>query len=254
MGALHRGHTELIDQARKLVGPRGSVAVSIFVNPTQFGPKEDFARYPRPFAADRRLCQAHGADLLFHPSAEAMYPPGYSTFIEEANLSQTLCGASRPGHFRGVCTVVAKLFHLVQPDFALFGLKDFQQCMVIRRMARDLNLPVQVVPVETVREPDGLALSSRNQFLNPEERKQAPVLRQALLKAAAALQGGETSTRKLQALIVRAITKAPLARIDYVQIADAETLQPTRHAGRNCVFAVAVHFGKTRLIDNLWLR
>jgi pantoate--beta-alanine ligase len=254
MGALHRGHTTLIDRARKLVGPQGSVAVSLFVNPTQFGPGEDFSRYPRPLKADRQLCLAHGEDLLFHPSADAMYPEGYSTYISEENVGQTLCGAARPGHYRGVCTVVAKLFGIIRPDMALFGLKDFQQCMVIRKMVRDLHFAVQIVPVETVREADGLALSSRNQYLTPEERAQAPVLRQALLEAAQAIKQGETRVTMIRSLLLKRLSKAPLARIDYAEIASAETLQPTPLVTHNCVIALAVFFGKTRLIDNIWLR
>jgi pantoate--beta-alanine ligase len=254
MGALHRGHTTLIDRARALAGPKGTVVVSIFVNPTQFGPKEDFSRYPRPFAADKKLCAAHGVDVIFHPTPAEIYPEGFSTYVEETVVSSLLCGASRPGHFRGVCTVVLKLFQIIQPQVAIFGLKDFQQCAVIRRMVRDLHLPVRIVPVETVREPDGLALSSRNQYLSAEERAQAPVLRAALLAARKAWQEGEKSAARLRQLIVRKIGGASLARIDYVEIADAETLQPIKDAGRNTIMALAVFFGRTRLIDNLRLR
>ena len=254
MGALHRGHAALIDRARALAGSDGLVVVSIFVNPTQFGPKEDFSRYPRPFAADCELCETYGVDLIFHPTAAAMYPAGFSTFVTESALSARLCGASRPGHFRGVCTVVLKLFQIVRPAVAVFGLKDFQQCAVIRRIVRDLNLPVQIVPVATVREADGLALSSRNQTLSPQARAQAPVLRQALLAAREAFQRGETSAVLLRRLVIRKIGSAPLARIDYVEIADADTLQPVSKVRKNTVIALAVFFGKTRLIDNLWLR
>ncbi len=254
MGALHSGHAALIDRARKLAGPKGTVVVSIFVNPTQFGPKEDFSRYPRPFAADRKLCVAHGVDLIFHPSAQEIYPEGFSTYVEETSVSTLLCGASRPGHFRGVCTVVLKLFEIIRPQIAVFGLKDFQQCAVIRRMVRDLHLPVRIVAAETVREPDGLALSSRNQYLSPEERQQAPVLRAALLSARQAWQAGETSAAKLRQLVVRKIKGASLARIDYVEIADADSLRPIERADRNTVMALAVFFGRTRLIDNLLLR
>jgi pantoate--beta-alanine ligase len=254
MGALHAGHAVLIDRARKLAGREGLVVVSIFVNPTQFGPKEDFSRYPRTLRADQKLCAAHGADVIFFPTAEAMYPEGYSAYVDETEVSQYLCGASRPGHFRGVCTVVLKLFQIVQPESAVFGLKDFQQCAVIRRMVRDLNVPVRIVPVETVREADGLALSSRNRYLTEEERAQAPVLRRALLAAAAAFRAGETSAARLRQKIVKQIQSAPLARIDYVEIADAETLRPIREVRRGTVFAVAVFFGKTRLIDNVWVK
>ena len=254
MGALHRGHAALIDRARALAGPQGTVVVSIFVNPTQFGPKEDFSRYPRPFAADRKLCAAHGVDVIFHPTAGQMYPEGFSTFVEESTVSSLLCGASRPGHFRGVCTVVLKLFQIIQPQIAVFGLKDFQQCAVIRRMVRDLDVPVRIVAVETVREPDGLALSSRNQYLSPEERRQAPILRAALLAARTAWRDGEKNAARLRRLIVKKIATAPLARVDYVEIADADTLQPIQEADRHTVMALAVFFGRTRLIDNLRLR
>jgi len=224
------------------------------VNPAQFGPKEDFARYPRPFAADRKLCAAHGADVIFHPTADAMYPAGFSAFVDESGVSARLCGASRPGHFRGVCTVVLKLFQIVRPESAVFGLKDFQQCAVIRRMVRDLNVPVRIVPVETVREPDGLALSSRNRFLTAEERAQATVLRRALLAASAAFKAGVKNPANLRGLLLKTIATAPLARLDYAEIADAETLHPVREVRRGTVFALAVFLGKTRLIDNLWLR
>ncbi len=254
MGALHRGHAALIERARSLAGREGLVVVSIFVNPTQFGPKEDFARYPRPFAADRMLCAAHGADVIFHPTAEAMYPTGNSTLVDETDVSAVLCGAARPGHFRGVCTVVLKLLQITQPEVAVFGLKDFQQCAVIRRMVRDLNVPVRIVPVATVREADGLALSSRNRYLTAAERAQAPVLRRALRAAATAFHAGETRAAKLRQLILKTLAAAPLARPDYVEIADADTLRPVRQVGRGTVFALAVFFGQTRLIDNLWLR
>ncbi len=251
MGALHAGHAALIDRARKIAGAKGTVVVSIFVNPAQFGPKEDLAKYPRTFAADRKLCAARGVDVIFHPTAEAMYPGDFSTFVDENAVSLPLCGTARPGHFRGVCTVVLKLFQIIAPDAAVFGLKDFQQCAVIRRMVRDLNLPVRIVPVETVRESDGLALSSRNRFLSPVERTQAPVLRCALL---AARDSGETSAAKLQRIIAKTIAAAPLARIDYVEIVDADSLRQLKTIGRNAVMALAVFFGQTRLIDNLWIR
>ena len=254
MGALHRGHTALIDRARALAGKHGTVVVSIFVNPTQFGPKEDFSRYPRPFAADKKLCAEHGADVIFHPTPAQMYPEGFSTFVEETSLSSRLCGASRPGHFRGVCTVVHKLFQIIQPQIAVFGLKDFQQCAVIRRMVRDLDLSVRIVAAATVREPDGLALSSRNQYLSAEERRQAPVLRAALLAAKKAWRDGETSAARLRQSIVRKISMAPLARIDYVEVANATSLEPNQHADRDTVIALAVFFGTTRLIDNLPFR
>ncbi len=254
MGALHRGHAALIRKARKLAGPQGTVAVSIFVNPTQFGPREDLSRYPRPLKADLRVCEQEGADVVFNPDARSIYPSGYSTYVEETSLSGSLCGAARPGHFRGVCTVVTKLFHILQPDIAVFGLKDFQQCMVIRRMVNDLNLPVRIVAAQTVRERDGLALSSRNQYLTAEERDQAPILREALQTAAAAVRSGETRPARIKRILLNTLSRAPLARADYVEIVDAATLSPVRAIRRNCVLALAVFFGKTRLIDNLWIR
>jgi pantoate--beta-alanine ligase len=254
MGALHRGHAALIRKARKLAGPKGTVAVSIFVNPTQFGPREDLSRYPRPLKADLKICTQEGADMVFHPDARAIYPSGYSTYVEETALSANLCGAARPGHFRGVCTVVTKLFQILQPDIAVFGLKDFQQCMVIRRMVKDLHLPVRIVSAPTVREHDGLALSSRNQYLSPEERAQAPILHEALQSAAQAVRSGETRSDRIKRILLKTLSRAPLARPDYVEIVDAETLLPVRSMSRNCVLALAVFFGKTRLIDNLWLR
>jgi pantoate--beta-alanine ligase len=253
MGALHAGHGALIDRARALAGPHGTVVVSIFVNPTQFGPNEDLARYPRPFAADRRLCAEHGVDAVFHPIPDEMYPPGFSTRVEEFSASATLCGASRPGHFRGVCTVVLKLFAIVGPAMAVFGLKDYQQYTVIRRMVRDLNLPVRIAPVPTVRESDGLALSSRNAYLDPTERAQAPILRQSLLAALAAWKDGERSAARLRRLVAREIAAAPLARNDYVDIVDADSLEPVKKIAGRVVVAIAVFFGRTRLIDNIIL-
>lgn len=253
MGALHAGHAALIRRARKLAGTNGTVVVSIFVNPTQFGPKEDFSRYPRTLAADQVLCQAAGADVIFHPGAAEMYPADFSTWVNEERVSQPLCGTSRPGHFRGVCTVVLKLLTIVAPHTAVFGQKDFQQCTVIRRMVRDLNLPVRIVSAPTVREPDGLALSSRNRYLNAQERAQAPVLRRALLQAAAAFRAGTTSAARLRSLALKTLGEAPLARPDYVEIRDGSSLEPVRTAKKGCVLAMAVFFGQTRLIDNLLL-
>ena len=254
MGALHDGHRELIRLARKRAGKSGTVAVSIFVNPTQFGPKEDFSKYPRPLAADKKICRENGVDLLFTPSASDMYATSHSIRIDELELSKTLCGKSRPGHFSGVCTVVAKLFNIIMPDMAVFGMKDFQQLAIIRQMTRDLDFPVEIVAAETVREPDGLALSSRNRYLNEAERAQAPVIRQALLQAAETAKAGSVTAAGLKKTIVRQITRVPLALIDYIEIVDAETLQPVVRPGKNSLIAVAVFFGKTRLIDNILLR
>ena len=249
MGALHAGHVSLMRRARTLAGASGTVAVSIFVNPAQFGPKEDFSRYPRTFPEDCRLCDEAGVDLLFHPEPEEIYPAGYSTYVDEERVSRPLCGRSRPGHFRGVCTVVLKLFNIIGPDAAVFGEKDYQQVAVIRRMVRDLNVPdVRIVSAPTVRERDGLALSSRNRYLGPEERAQAPVIRRALLVAR------ESAWRRpedLARLVRRQIAKAPLARIDYIEVLDAETLEEPGEGTRELVIACAVYFGSTRLIDNV---
>lgn len=253
MGALHHGHLELIQIAREAAGAEGKVAVSIFVNPLQFEPGADFERYPRPEKADEEACRAAGVDLLFRPEPNEMYYEDRSVRVEELALSRTLCGKSRPGHFEGVCTVVTKLFHLLAPDAAVFGEKDFQQLAIIRRMVRDLNFPIEIIGAPTVREADGLALSSRNQYLSAEERKQAPVLRAALLAAAGAFHGGEKSAPRLVEQISQQIGAAAGARIDYVDAVDAETLQAQERANVNTLLAVAVYFGKTRLIDNLRL-
>ena len=250
MGALHKAHGELIRVAREAAGEAGEVAVSIFVNPLQFEPGSDYERYPRPEKADEEFCGDAGADLLFRPSAEEVYPIGRSTFVEETSLSSTLEGKSRPGHFRGVCTVVAKLFNILAPDAAVFGEKDFQQLAIIRRMVRDLNFNIEIIAVPTVREEDGLACSSRNQYLNPEERKQAVALYKALM---AAKNVGRKPAKDVVALAQKVIGEAPLARIDYVGVADAETLKPVEMVAANSVLLLAVFFGKTRLIDNIRL-
>jgi len=250
MGALHKAHGELIRVARKDAGGNGELAVSIFVNPLQFEPGGDYQRYPRPEKADEEFCRNTGVDLLFRPSVAEMYGHDRSVFVEETSLSKTLEGESRPGHFRGVCTVVAKLFNLLAPDAAVFGEKDFQQLAIVRRMVRDLNFKVDIIGVPTVREDDGLAYSSRNEYLNLEERKQATVLRKALLAAANAT---EKLANDIVALVRKLINQAPLAQIDYVELVDAETLRPVEMAGPNSVLVVAVFFGKTRLIDNIRL-
>ena len=250
MGALHKAHGELIRVAREAAGKDGEVAVSIFVNPLQFEPGSDYKRYPRPEKADEKFCRNAGVDLLFRPSADEVYENDRSTFVEETSLSSTLEGKSRPGHFRGVCTVVAKLFNILAPHAAVFGEKDFQQLAIIRRMVRDLNFDIDIIAVPTVREGDGLACSSRNQYLNPEERKQAVILHKALL---AAKNAGKKSAKDVIALAQRVINEAPLVRIDYVEVADAETLRPVEIAGPNSVVLLAVFFSKTRLIDNLRL-
>jgi pantoate--beta-alanine ligase len=251
MGALHRGHGELIRIARDAAGREGEVAVSIFVNPLQFAPGGDYERYPRPETDDEEFCRSAGVDLIFRPSAEEMYASDFSVSVEENSLSRTLCGKSRPGHFRGVCTVVAKLFHILAPDAAVFGEKDFQQLAIIRRMVRDLNFPIEIIGAPTVREADGLACSSRNQYLNAEERQQGPVLQRALQEARRLSARRERSTTAILDAARKVIATAPLARIDYLEIVNAETLQPAGKAGPDSLIAVAAFFGQTRLIDNL---
>jgi pantoate--beta-alanine ligase len=250
MGALHKAHGELIRVAREHAGPNGEVVVSIFVNPLQFEPGSDYERYPRPEKTDEEFCRNAGVDLLFRPSAAEMYADDRSVFIDESSLSQTLEGKSRPGHFRGVCTVVAKLFNVLAPDAAVFGEKDFQQLAIVRRMVRDLNFNIDIVAVPTVREDDGLAYSSRNQYLSVDERKQAPVLYKALRAVAKA---GRKSAADVVAIARKVITEAPLARIDYVEVVNAENLQPVERFELNSVVLLAVFFGKTRLIDNIRL-
>jgi len=253
MGALHRGHGELIRIARDAAGRDGEVAVSIFVNPLQFAPGGDYERYPRPEQVDDEFCRKAGVDILFRPSVEEMYPSDFSVSVEEDSLANTLEGKSRPGHFRGVCTVVAKLFNLLDPDAAVFGEKDFQQLAVIRRMVRDLSFPVEIIAAPTVREADGLACSSRNQYLSGVEREQAPVLQRALQVARQLVADGERSTERIVAAARDVITRGSLARIDYLEVVNSETLQPVREAGPDLLIVVAAFFGKTRLIDNLRL-
>src|SRR6266508_3694412 len=253
MGALHRAHGELIRVAREHVGSDGEVAVSIFVNPLQFEPGSDYQQYPRPEKADEEFCRNASVDLLFRPAAEELYLEDRSTYVEEASLSSVLEGKSRPGHFRGVCTVVAKLFNILAPDAAVFGEKDFQQLAIVRRMVRDLNFKIDIMGVPTVREDDGLACSSRNQYLTAEERKQAVILRKALLKGADMARAGETSAARIVSAVRETIGQAPLARIDYVDLVDAQTLQPIEVVRQDSLVAVAVFFGKTRLIDNILL-
>jgi pantoate--beta-alanine ligase len=250
MGALHRAHGELIRVARKAAGKHGEVVVSIFVNPLQFEPGSDYERYPRPEKADEEFCRSAGVDLLFRPSVDQVYATDRSTFVEETSLSSTLEGKSRPGHFRGVCTVVAKLFNILEPDAAVFGEKDLQQLEIVRRMVRDLNFNIEIIAVPTVREENGLACSSRNQYLNREERKQAMVLHKALL---AAKNAGKKSATDVVALAQKVINEAHLARIDYVEVVDAETLKPVEMVRANSVLLLAVFFAKTRLIDNMRL-
>jgi pantoate--beta-alanine ligase len=248
MGALHEGHLSLVRRAR---AENGLVAVSVFVNPTQFGVAADLETYPRDLHRDRDLAQRAGADLVFSPSVEEMYPQGFSTWVEVEGLTQGLCGASRPGHFRGVCTVVLKLLNICTPDRVYFGEKDFQQLTVVTRMVRDLDLPVEVVACPTVREADGLALSSRNVRLGREERAQAPVLHRALVEARRLVARGERDAGALRAAVLAVIAEAPLARVDYAEIVGAEDLKPVREISGKCLVAVAAWFGETRLIDNM---
>ncbi|MFN2508417.1 MAG: pantoate--beta-alanine ligase, partial [Chthoniobacterales bacterium] len=240
MGALQRGHLELIRFARETAGREGEVTVSIFVNALQFEPGADFEKYPRPQQLDEDLCREAGVDVLFRPRSSEMYFADRSVTVEETALSRTLCGASRPGHFQGVCTVVTKLFHLLAPDAAVFGEKDFQQLAIIRRLVRDLNFPIEIIGAPTVREPDGLACSSRNQYLSAEERAQAPVLRAALLQAVELVRGaGETSAQRIVNTARSRIESAPAARVDYVQVVDANSLQEQSRVEENALLAVA---------------
>ena len=247
MGALHHGHEALIARARRLAGPKGSVVVSIFLNPIQFGPREDIAAYPKPLKNDLLVCRRAGADAVFLPTVADMYGPDRSVFVDEESLSSVLCGRSRPGHFRGVCTVVAKLFNIVQPTHAIFGEKDWQQLAIIRRMVRDLNFPVEIVASPTVRESDGLAASSRNAYLTPEERALAPHIHAAMQAAAAKLKDPVAIVKAL----VRAVEKIPNARLDYAEAVEAVTLDSLKNRKSEGRLAVAVFLGKARLIDNI---
>ncbi|MGC4014907.1 MAG: pantoate--beta-alanine ligase [Luteolibacter sp.] len=254
MGALHEGHRALIRKARELAGPEGTVAVSIFVNPIQFDRAGDLAAYPKPLEADLAACEAEGADLVFTPDAGAMYHPDRSITVTESLLSRHLCGATRPGHFDGVCTVVLKLFLLSGADSAVFGEKDFQQLAIIRRMVRDLDVPVEIIGHPTIREEDGLAMSSRNVRLLPEHRADAPRIRQALLAARDLLGSGERIAAPLIDAAREKIEASPFARIDYLELVDAENLQPVDHVERPAVLATAVFYGEVRLIDHITLR
>ncbi len=246
MGALHRGHAALIQRARRLAGTDGCVAVSIFVNPTQFGPGEDFSKYPRPIHADETLCRSAGADLIFRPEVGEMYATDASIIVDEVRLSAGLCGESRPGHFQGVCTVVAKLFLIVQPDIAVFGEKDWQQLAIVRRMVRDLGFPIKIVGHSTIREKDGLAVSSRNAYLTAEERAAAPGFN-AALRAAAKKDTPAAVIREA----ARGIARIPGAKLDYVRLVDSVTLEPARRLDRETTLAAAVFLGRARLIDIL---
>ncbi|MDR3586395.1 MAG: pantoate--beta-alanine ligase [Desulfosporosinus sp.] len=247
MGYLHQGHLALVERAKQT----GAFTVlSIFVNPLQFGPNEDYSSYPRDMERDALLVDIAGVDVLFHPTSEEMYPRPMVTYVEVGQLDTVLCGATRPGHFRGVATVVSKLFHIVQPDLAFFGQKDYQQYLIIQRMVGDLNLPIEVCPVQIVREPDGLALSSRNVFLSPEQRQEALILSQSLNEAEKLLRAGERSARVLETQVRERISNESQGVIDYVEVRDAQDLSEVTEIESPVLLALAVRFGATRLIDN----
>ena len=250
MGYLHEGHESLIKRA---ADENDKVVVSVFVNPIQFGVNEDLATYPRDIEADKRLCEAAGADLIFHPEPGEMYASDFSTYVEAGGVSENLCGKSRPTHFRGVCTVVGKLFHIVSPDRAYFGQKDAQQLAVIRRMVRDLNMEIEIVGCPIVREADGLAKSSRNTYLSADERKAALVLSKAIFLGEERIKKGERSAAAVIAAMRAVIEAEPLAKIDYVEVVDADSIAPIETAEGRVLAAVAVYIGTTRLIDNFIL-
>jgi pantoate--beta-alanine ligase len=249
MGYFHEGHLALMRRARD---ENDFLVVSLFVNPTQFGPNEDYDRYPRDLERDRSLAEKEGVDLLFVPSVQEMYPPGYATYVEvTGTLTSALCGARRPGHFRGVTTVVAKLFNIVKPHRAYFGEKDAQQLRVIRRMTEDLNFDVEIISIPTVREPDGLAMSSRNEYLSPEERQAALVLWRSLNLARSLVEVGERDADRIIAEMRKLIQSEPLARVDYIEIVDPKTLEKVQRIEGEVLVALAVFIGATRLIDNM---
>lgn len=250
MGALHRGHVSLIERARRECSP---VIASIFVNPKQFGPREDFTKYPRTFESDSEKLRHAGVDTLFAPEAAEIYPRGFSTYVNVEGWSERLEGRSRPGHFRGVTTVVMKLLQIVQPNYAYFGRKDAQQSRLITQMARDLNLDTEIVVCKPVREPDGLALSSRNVYLNADERKASTVLYRALEAARGELAAGVRDALELQAALHRTLSAECRARVDYAEIVDAESFEPIVGISNSCYILLAVFIGKTRLIDNLYV-
>jgi pantoate--beta-alanine ligase len=250
MGALHEGHLSLVRAAKATCG---AVAVSIFVNPAQFGPNEDLSRYPRPFERDCQLLEKEGIDILFAPRVEEIYPAGAVSWVLVEGLSEKLDGGSRPGHFRGVTTIVAKLFHIVEPEAAFFGQKDAAQLAVIRRMVQDLDFPVEIVACPIVREPDGLAMSSRNAYLNREERVRALVLQRSLQKAREQFLAGERRAAKLISVGKEVFAGEPEVRLDYFEIVDPDTLEPIERVSQKALVAVAAFVGKTRLIDNVML-
>jgi pantoate--beta-alanine ligase len=248
MGAFHQGHLSLMRRAK---ADNDVVVTSIFVNPTQFGPKEDYNAYPRDLTSDSKMAEEVGVDVIFAPTARDMYPNGYATFVDVERITEKMCGASRPGHFRGVATVVAKLFNIVQAHKAYFGQKDAQQCVVIKRMAEDLDFDIEIVIFPTVRENDGLAMSSRNKYLNEEERKSALVLSKSLSIAKELIKSGEFNPEKIRQKMLDTINAEPLARLDYIAIVDADTLDDIDTIKERTLIALAVFIGKTRLIDNV---
>ena len=248
MGSLHQGHLSLIRQAKN---DCAICVLSVFVNPIQFGPREDYKKYPRDLEVDSILAKSAGGNCIFHPQAEDMYGWGYSTYVNVEKITDYLCGASRPGHFKGVATVVAKLFNLIQPDIAYFGQKDYQQALVIKKMAKDLNMPLKIKIMPIIRESDGLALSSRNVYLSAQERSDALVLFRSLRKAKEMISGGQRRSGKVIAEMRNEITRRKSARIDYMTIADTETLEPLEYVKKKALIALAVYFGRTRLIDNI---
>lgn len=260
MGCLHEGHVSLIKRARKSAGAAGKVIVSIYVNPTQFGANEDFSSYPRDLRKDLNICEREGVDVVFMPSDTSMYPDAtekeHTTYVTESSLSSTMEGKSRPIHFKGVTTVVCKLFMLTLPDTAVFGAKDYQQAAIIRRMTSNLNIPVKVIIAPTIREKDGLAMSSRNAYLNQEERSQAPILIQTLTEAERMVRSSphqSIQTKKIQSILKARIRTKKLAKLDYIAFFDPDTLEPLDEVCKGSHMALAVYFGKTRLIDNIRL-
>ncbi len=252
LGYLHQGHLSLIRKARRECD---KVVVSIFVNPLQFGPKEDYECYPRDFSRDIELCQKEGVDVIFFPSPEEMYPQGYSTFIQiQGNLTRALEGKCRPEHFKGVTTVLLKLFHIVYPDLSFFGEKDYQQALIVKKMVEDLNLDTEIVLLPTVREEDGLALSSRNSYLTPEQRKAAPILYKSLIKAKEVIKEGEKDSGRIISLIKDLIAKEPLVKVDYVALVDPVTLGLVSQIKGDVLVVLAVKMGKVRLIDNMRIK
>jgi len=250
MGALHEGHLSLVRECRRSAD---IAVVSIFVNPLQFGPREDFRRYPRDPDRDAARLEAEGADILFLPEDLEMYPPGYSTSVEVAGLQEKLCGRSRPGHFRGVATVVLKLFLIVRPDWAFFGQKDAQQVVVLRRMAMDLNMDVEIRALPIVREPDGLAMSSRNAYLSADERRAALVLFRSLKEAQQLYEKGERAASPIRERLLTTLASEPLVKLDYAEIVDPSSLEPVERIEEETLIALAVYIGRTRLIDNIIL-